>query len=103
MKPPSPTENTSTNTNTNPMTLRDSLLQAWSRNSAVAPVAPLTVTNTSSPESEAVQREKLLQILDAAIALIDDDNFDLDPEETPQSNLGVFSWRGADGDGDSCV
>jgi hypothetical protein len=100
MKSPAPTQNTSSS----PMTLRDSLLQAWSRNAAVAPVSPFTMPNTpTTPESEAVQREKLLLILDAAIALVDDDDFDSDPDETPQSNLGVFSWRGADGNGDSCV
>jgi hypothetical protein len=99
MKSPSPTQNSYTS----PMTLRGSLLQAWSRNAAVTPVSPFTMTNAPSPESEVVQRERLLLILDAAIALVDDNNFDFDPDETPQSNLGVFSWRGADGDGDSCV
>jgi hypothetical protein len=61
------------------------LLQAWSRN-ADFPVFPITMTNTS-PESEAVKREELLMILDAAMALLDDDNFDFDPNETPESHF----------------
>jgi hypothetical protein len=44
------------------------------------------MTNTP-PESEAVQRERLLLILNAAIALVDDDNFDFDPNETPESHF----------------
>jgi hypothetical protein len=98
MKSPSPAQNT----NTSPLTLRNSLLQAWSRNAAVTPVFPLIMTTTSSPESEAVQREKLLMILDAAIALVDEDDFDFDPDETPQSQHGALGWRGPHhGDGDS--
>jgi hypothetical protein len=102
MKSPSHEQNsnTNTNTNTNPATLRNSLLQAWSRD-AISPVFPITRTNPS-PESRAVQREKLLVILDAAIALVDDDDFDFDPDETPQSHFGALGWRGPRGDdGDS--
>lgn len=98
MKSPSPTQNT------NPLTLRNSLLQAWSRNAAVAPVFPLIpmTTTTSSPKSEADQREQLLVILDAAIALVDKDDFDFDPDETPQSKHGALGWKGPyHGDGDS--
>jgi hypothetical protein len=51
------------------------------------PVFPISMTNTS-PESEAVQRQRLLLVLKAAIALIDADSFDFDPNETPESHFG---------------
>ncbi len=58
------------------------MLQALSSN-AEFPAIPITMTITS-PASEAVQRERLLMILDAAIALVDDEIFDFDPSKAPQ-------------------
>jgi hypothetical protein len=86
MKSPSQSQNTNTTPNTTPTTLRNSLLQAWARNSEDFPVFPISMTNTS-PESEAVKRERLLMILDAAIALVDDNSFDFDPNDNPESHF----------------
>jgi hypothetical protein len=51
------------------------------------PVFPIVTMPNTSPESEAVQREKMLLILEAVIALVDDDSFDFDPNETPESHF----------------
>jgi hypothetical protein len=85
-----PNANPNTNAHNNPTTLRNSLIQSWLRN-ADSPAFPIIMTNTP-PESEADQREKLLMILDAAIALADDDtfDFDFDPNEPPQSPPGAL-------------
>lgn len=69
MKSPSQTQSTSIR----PITLSYSMLQALASN-ADSPVLPRTMTNTS-PESETSKRRKLHMILDAAIALLDVDDF----------------------------
>jgi hypothetical protein len=40
------------------------------------------MANTSSPESEAVRRRRLREILDFALAVIDSDDFDLNESST---------------------
>jgi hypothetical protein len=61
----------------NPTTLTSSILQALSRSNVDSPVSPITMTNTTSPESDAVQKRKRLRmILTSAIALADSDDFD---------------------------
>jgi hypothetical protein len=72
MKSPSDAQNTSTN----PSPLTNSILQAFSSSNVVDTSAlPITMTQTS-PESAEVRRRRLHMILDAAIALIDSDEFD---------------------------
>jgi hypothetical protein len=84
MKSPSNTPNTSDNNLTNPTTLSNSIRLAALSNSNVVDTPSVlptsTRTITSSPESEAVQRERLRVFLDFAIAVIDSD--DLDPIES---------------------
>jgi hypothetical protein len=83
----SPSQTQSTSTNTNLATLSNSMLQVLSSSNAEDfPVFPITMTITS-PASEAVQRERLLMILDAAIALVDDDIFDFDLNKAPDSHF----------------
>ena len=86
MKSPSDdAQNTSGNAFTNRTTLRDSILQDASSNSNVVGTtsgvfptrSTMTSTSTSSPESEAVRRERLRVILNFALAVIDSDDFDL--------------------------
>jgi hypothetical protein len=81
MKSPSDTQNTSESTFTNLTTSSNSILQAALSSSKVVDTSlvlpPNTKTNTSSPESEAVRRERLRVILDFAIAVIDSDDPDL--------------------------
>jgi hypothetical protein len=82
MKSPSQTQNTSTN----PTTLTSSSLQALAgSNGGDPPDFPINMTNTASPESEAVHRRRRLRmILNSAIALLDDDDFD--PIESPTTH-----------------
>ena len=89
MKSPSDdAQNTSGNAFTNRTTLRDSILQDASSNSNVvgttsgvfptrSTMTSTNTANTSSPESEAVRRERLRVILNFALAVIDSDDFDL--------------------------
>jgi hypothetical protein len=79
MKSPSQTQ--SINTSTHPITLSNSFLQALPSSNVESLVFPTTMTNTTPPESEAVQqRIRLHMILDSAIAVIDDE--DLCPTES---------------------
>jgi hypothetical protein len=87
MKSPSQAQNI--NTITSPITLANSMLHTWLLN-ADFPVSSVSMTNTS-PESEAVQLQRLLMTLNAAIALADEDIFDSDPDETPQSHSGALA------------
>jgi hypothetical protein len=81
----SPSQAQSTNNINSPITLSNSMLHTWSLN-ADFPVFPaVTMTRNASTESEAVKLEKLLLILNAAMALAEDAEaiFDSDPDETP--------------------
>jgi hypothetical protein len=73
------------NTNTHPINLTNSILQALSGSDEDededededSSVLPIIMPNTSPHQSEALQRRKRLRrILDSAIALIDEDDFD---------------------------
>jgi hypothetical protein len=93
MKSPSDTQNTSSNYLTKPTTLSNSIRLAALSNSnvvdttSVPPTTSGTRTNTtSSPESEAIRRERVRAILDFAMALIDSDDFDvIDSSNSHQS------------------
>jgi hypothetical protein len=76
MKSPSDTtQNTSGNTFTSRTTLSNSMLQAVLSSSNVVDNTS-TITNTSSPESEAVRHERLRVTIDLALAVIESDDFD---------------------------
>jgi hypothetical protein len=62
-------------------TLNNSLLE-WLANTANNSQAPSVLAPpTTSPESRAEERKRLLMILNFAIALIDDTIFDFDPND----------------------
>jgi hypothetical protein len=90
MKSPSQAQNT--NTITSPITWSNSMLHTWSRNTDFPVFPAVTMTRNASTESEAVKLERLLLILNAAMALAEDAEaiFDSDPDETPKSHSGAL-------------
>jgi hypothetical protein len=56
----------------------NSIPQSVSINADSQAAFPTTTTNTSSPKSQAVKRQRLRMIIESAITLIDDDDFNPD-------------------------
>jgi hypothetical protein len=66
------------------ITLNNSLLQAMSNTPNNSQALSVPVPPTTSPESEEAQRKRLVEILEFAIAMIDD--FDFDPNRPSESH-----------------
>jgi hypothetical protein len=93
MKSPSQAQSTNNININSPITLSNSMLHTPRSLNADFPVFPAdTMTRSASTESEAVRRERLLLILNAAMALAENAEaiFDSDPDETPQSHIGAL-------------
>jgi hypothetical protein len=74
MKSPSQAQSTGIYT----ASFSNSIPQSVSINADSQAAFPTTTTNTSSPESQAVKRQRLRMIIESAITLIDDDDFNPD-------------------------
>jgi hypothetical protein len=69
------------------ITLNNSLLQAISYTTNNSSALSVPVPPTTSPESEEAQRKRLVEILEFAIAMIDD--FDFDPSGPSESHTSL--------------